>query len=532
MRAQPSDCSGDPRFTPRASAAAQDGSQLTTVPDPASERIAVTGPTLTAAAVRNDVKADDTLAADGVRRPGTTLKVRLSLIITALLTLVTIAGGIYVIRKARNDVGEEVRSTLNLTGHFLDAQLDVLRDHWTANGYAVPLFQLRQLRDIRHLSVRFYDNENRLLDSNEDQSGRRPEAPAWFTGLVRMTSLPAKSETRAVSFNGKTAGRLVMAPDPTSEIDEMWTTSGGLLKLLLLFFVLVNGLVWWAVSRALQPIDHILQALSELRSGNLSARLPRFGVPEMSRISVGFNHMAETLEHSVTENQRLTRQLLQAAETERRNLAHDLHDEIGQYVSAIHADAAAICNRGDESVRESAEAIVQGTGRIKEIVRGMLRRLRPAYLEGLGLEAALREQVAGFRQRNPQIVCVLDFASELNSLEGEVGIAVYRVVQESLTNIAVHANARSAVIEVTPFPAPTAAGVESTAPAGGQFVLVTVADDGAGFFQMSANRGLGLTGIRERVRALGGSCVIDTQPGRGTRIAVQLPRAVASDAPK
>jgi two-component system, NarL family, sensor histidine kinase UhpB len=505
MSAQPSDDSGKPVITPHAAEAAT-----------ASERI-VHGPTLTAAVE----KAEAILADDGVRRPGTTLKVRLSLIITALLTLVTIAGGIYVIRKARNDVGEEVRSTLNLTGHFLDAQLDVLRDHWTANGYAVPLFQLRELSDIRHLSVRFYDNENRLLDSNEDQGGRRPGAPAWFTGLVRMTSVPAKSETRAVSFNGKTVGRLVMAPDPTYEIDEMWTTSGGLLKLLLLFFVLVNGLVWWAVSRALQPIDHILQALSELRSGNLSARLPRFGVPEMSRISVGFNHMAETLEHSVTENQRLTRQLLQAAETERRNLAHDLHDEIGQYVSAIHAEAAAIRNRGGEPVRESAEAIVQGTGRIKEIVRGMLRRLRPAYLEGLGLEAALREQVAGFRQRNPQIVCVLDFASELNNLEGEVGIAVYRVVQESLTNIAVHANARSAVIAVTPCP--------TQAPASGQIVCVTVADDGAGFFQMSASRGLGLTGIRERVRALGGSCVIDTQPGRGTRIAVQLPRAVACE---
>jgi two-component system sensor histidine kinase UhpB len=512
MSARPSDYSGKPVITPHTAAPAE-----------ASARIQ---PTL-AVSAGNDERADVILADDRVRRPGTTLKVRLSLIITALLTLVTIAGGIYVIRKARNDVGEEVRSTLNLTGHFLDAQLDVLRDHWTARGYAVPLFQLRELRDIRHLSVRFYDDEDRLLDSNEDQSGRRPEAPAWFTGLVRMTSAPAKSEMRAVSFNGKTVGRLVIAPDPTYEIDEMWTTSGGLLKLLLLFFVLVNGLVWWAVSRALQPIDHILQALSELRSGNLSARLPRFGVPEMSRISVGFNHMAETLEHSVTENQRLTRQLLQAAETERRNLAHDLHDEIGQYVSAIHAEAAAIRNRGGESVRESAEAIVQGTGRIKEIVRGMLRRLRPAYLEGLGLEAALREQVAGFRQRNPQIVCVLDFASGLNNLEGELGIAVYRVVQESLTNIAVHANARSVVIEVTPSPAQTTAGVGSTAPAGGQFVCVTVADDGAGFFQMSTNRGLGLTGIRERVKALGGSCVIDTQPGRGTRIAVQLPRTVA-----
>jgi two-component system, NarL family, sensor histidine kinase UhpB len=459
--------------------------------------------------------------------PRTTLTLRLSLIITVLLALVTLAGGVFVVRKARNDVREEVRSTLSLTGHFLDAELDLLHDQWSANGHAVPVFQLRELKDIRHLSVRFYDNQGHLLDSNVDAAGHRPEAPGWFMALVRMTSAPASPETRPVVFNGTTVGRLVIAPDPTFEIDEMWTTSGGLLKLLLLFFVLLNGLVWWAVSRALQPIEQILQALDEVRGGDLSTRLPSFGLPEMSRISVGFNHMAEALEDSVGENQRLTRELLQAAENERRNLAHDLHDEIGQCVSAIHADAAAIRNRGSESVRESAEAIVEVTGHIKEIVRSMLRRLRPAYLEGLGLEAALREQIAGFCQRNPKIVCALSFAHELSDLQGEVGIAVYRVIQESLTNIAVHANARSATVEVMQLDAPVAAGrqTDATPPAG--LVQVVVADDGAGFFQKSANRGFGLAGIRERVKALGGTCVVDSEPGRGTKISVQLPLAVA-----
>src|SRR5271156_6361413 len=85
----------------------------------------------------------DALGDQRIVSPGTTLKLRLSLIITVLLALLTITGGVYVVRKARDDVREEVRSTLNLTGHFLDAQLDVLRDHWSAHGYAVPLFQLR-----------------------------------------------------------------------------------------------------------------------------------------------------------------------------------------------------------------------------------------------------------------------------------------------------------------------------------------------------------------------------------------------------
>jgi two-component system, NarL family, sensor histidine kinase UhpB len=470
----------------------------------------------------------DALSDEAIASPGTTLKLRLSVIITVLLALLTVTGGVYVVRKARDDVREEVRSTLNLTGHFLDAQLDVLHDHWSAHGYTMPLFQLRELRDIRHLSVKFYDNHNQLLDSNEDTSGSRPQAPGWFTALVHMTSASAASETRAVSFGGATVGRLVIAPDPTYEIDEIWSTSRGLLELLLVFFVLVNGLVWWAVSRALRPVEHIQKALGQLRRGNLSARLPNFGLPEMSRISVAFNHMAATFEQSITENQRLTRQLLKAQENERSSLARELHDEIGQCVSAIHADAVAVRNRGGETVRESAEAIVQVAGHIKDIVRSMLRRLRPAYLEGLGLEAALCEQVAGFRQRNPEVACTLNISPELADLNGEVGIAIYRLVQESLTNIAVHADARNAIIEVTASDNEPGHRQVPGVPRVGS-VRITVADDGAGFFLMSANQGFGLTGIRERVKTFGGSCSIDTHPGRGTRISVLLPRTPAAE---
>jgi len=448
------------------------------------------------------------------RWTGATLRLRVCLIITALLALLTVADGIYVIRKARDDVRDEVRSTLILTGHFLDAQLDVLRDRWVARGYAVPLFQLRNLGDVRHVDLKFYDNQGRLLDSNEDTADRRSHAPAWFTWLVHLASLPAESQTRIVSFNGATVGQLVMTPDPTYEIEEMWGTSRGLLALLALFFVVVNAAVWWAVSRALRPIEQILQALQKVREGDLAVRLPQFELPELSRIGVGFNHMAETLEQSVSENQRLTRELLNTQEKERRHLAHELHDEIAQCVSAIHADAVTIKRRGGAAVQESAEAIVQVVAQIKESVRNMLRRIRPAYLEELGLEAGVHEQVAAFRQRNPLVLCALDVQGDLGSLDEEVGVTIYRVVQESLTNIAVHANARNVSIELK---------VHCAAEVPEGRIDVTITDDGAGFFQLTTNRGLGLTGIRERTRALGGSCYIVSEPGRGTRIDVSVP---------
>jgi two-component system, NarL family, sensor histidine kinase UhpB len=459
--------------------------------------------------------------ADSLPGLGSTLKLRISLLITLLLALITVVGGVYVVHKARDDIRAEVQSTLNLTDHFLDAQLVVLQDRWSesARGLPVPLFQLRELQDIRHLSVKFYDTRGRLLDSNEDSGGRASAAPRWFSWLVRAISPPMLSQIRVVSFNQVPIGQLVIAPDPTYEMDEIWSTSSGLIELLLLFFVLVNGLVWWAVSHAMQPVEHILRAFGEIRRGNLANRLPHFGLPEMSRISIGFNHMAETLERSIAENQRLTRRLLQTQETERQNLARELHDEIGQCVSAIHADAVAIRNRGGEAVRESAQAIVNVTGSLKEIVRSMLQRLRPPDLEGLGLTARLRELVTAFEQRNPLVACTLRASGELTTLDDDVGVAVYRIIQECLTNIAVHASARHTTIDVTTTAAASAHGR----------IRVSVSDDGVGFFLMSANRGFGLTGIRERARALGGTCNIDSNPGLGTRVLVDVPLPVDAE---
>jgi two-component system, NarL family, sensor histidine kinase UhpB len=460
-----------------------------------------------------------------------TLRLRLSLLITALLALVTLAGGVYIVRKARDDTRAEVRSTLSLAGHFLDAQLAVLRERESPNTTTAPPLKLRELGDIRHLSLKLYDTEGRLLDSNESPGDRTPVAPPWFTSLVRFASPPLQPETRTVSLNGSTPiGRLVIAPDPSYEADEMWTTSRGLLGLDVLFFVLVTAVVWWAVSRAMRPVEEILQALGELRRGNLGVRLPDFGVPEMSRISVGFNHMAETLERSLLENRQLTRRLLTTQENERTSLARELHDEIGQCVSAIHADAAAIRNRGGEAVRESAEAIVEVTGQIKEMVRSMLQRLRPPVLEGVGLAPALRELLDAFQQRNPGVLCSLRTSGELENLDGEVAVAVYRVIQECLTNIARHARARHAAVEVDVPRAARGREPAMAAPAG-TAVGVRISDDGVGFLPAAVTSGFGLTGIRERVAALGGSYAITTHPGGGTRIAVELHVPAAHEEP-
>ncbi len=178
-------------------------------------------------------------------------------------------------------------------------------------------------------------------------------------------------------------------------------------------------------------------------------------------------------------------------------------------MSAIHADATVIRNRGGPEVLESAQAIVAVTGRIKNMIRSMLRRLRPPVLEGLGLEAALRELTAAFQQRNPDVTCDLKLSPVVADLDGEVAIAIYRVIQECLTNIAVHASAQRVSIRITLM--------------ADARIHLNVTDDGVGFFIVSPSQGYGLTGIRERVTVLGGRCDIDSHPGRGTQVDVEVP---------
>lgn len=440
----------------------------------------------------------------------TTLKFRLCLIITGLIAAVTLAGGAYIIRKASEDTRAEVISALNLADHFVDDEVTVARERWLTHGYSSPVFHLQELADVRHVNVAFRDPQGRTLDSNVDHDNPNPVAPDWFTSLVRYTSTPMQSQVRVIAFEGKTIGHLVISPDPTYEVDEIWTTSKNLLGLLGLFFVLLNVLVWLAVSRAMRPIERILEALGEMGRGNLATRLPSFGTPEMSRISVGFNQMAEALENSIAENRRLTLQMVRVQEEERKSIARDLHDEIGQCMSAIHADAVVIRNRGGVEVRESAEAIVAVTQRIKSMIRRMLQRLRAPVLEGLGLDAAVKELAAAFRQRNPQVACTLETCPQIEGLNGTVAVAIYRIVQECLTNVAVHAKAHHVCIEMKCDPTPAS-------------LRLIITDDGVGFFTVSPRRGYGLTGMRERVQVLGGRCDIDSNPGRGTRVCVEVP---------
>lgn len=214
------------------------------------------------------------------------------------------------------------------------------------------------------------------------------------------------------------------------------------------------------------------------------------------------------------ENRRLTRRLFNVQELERRHLSRELHDELGQWLTAIQAEAQAIHSvSGNQpgscsSCQESAQAIIDNAGQIHLVIRRILRRLRPIVLDQLGLADSLEEMVCQWRAHHPDVYCELTLEGALNDLNEVTNITLYRTVQAALTNISSHAHASQVSVSLRRKP---------------DHILLSVADNGQGMNTHLSSLGLGLLGMRERAIAAEGEFSFTSEPGQGLRIDVKLP---------
>ncbi len=442
-----------------------------------------------------------------------TLKLRLNLIITALLLVVMFAGAFLSLNNARQNAHAEVVSAENLVLYLFDTAI-LNSPELAQKKLASNSFHLQQLKHMRHLKIELIDSSGKVIDSNQISNGKafQNEAPAWFERLLNQLTNKWEPSVRKLDYQGITLGELVITPDPTYEYAEKWKQITELLTLVLVFFVLVNLMVVWAVSQALKPTAKILDALNELENGNLAARLPSFKLPELARIGEKFNRMVENLQQSILQNHKLTQELITLQEEERKNLARELHDEFGQCLTAINTDASVISKVADKKypeLKESALAISQLSRHLIEMVSGLLQKLRPGILDELGLSPALLDLVDTWKSRHKNISCEIKVSGIKEYLSEANSVAIYRLVQESLTNIAKHAEASKVEIEVFSLTQLSKEGLQ-----------IIVRDNGKGFVAEHTS-GFGLPGMRERVDGLGGNFAIKSE--RGTEIKAWIP---------
>ena len=218
------------------------------------------------------------------------------------------------------------------------------------------------------------------------------------------------------------------------------------------------------------------------------------------------------------ESAEISRQLLKGEEEERRRISRELHDETGQALMVLrfHLEMLAGDAKGEEQ-RAKVEESLEVLDRTIEGLRRIIARLSPRVLEELGLLSAIRRQAQQLSSQ-ARIKARLELPEEMAPMDHDIEVALYRAVQEALHNIAKHSQARNFAVRLQ---------------ASGGRVSLEVEDDGVGLLSRSPHqRGFGLTGMRERAAALGGSMTIHSRRGKGTVIRIALPRALHGPKPE
>jgi two-component system sensor histidine kinase UhpB len=444
------------------------------------------------------------------------LRLQLNLIITALLgVLASLVIGLQ-IDNTRRSVREEVLGA-NVVATQLLSRVDWV---YGQGGVEAMAEFLRRVSRIRANEVELYDGQGRLIYRSPPTSykaGR--EAPQWYARIVSPPVEPR--EIRVPS------GRIVLRADPSRAALDGWDDLLPMLGMVLAGFVLGNALVYALVGRALKPLHLAAQGLRDMEGGAWDTRLPELAGREGRLISQAFNRMAQSVQDSVdarrqareatqalAENRELTQLIQERIEHERGAIARELHDELGQQVTAIKSIGLAIERRAagkDAQTEESARLVTRCADEIYDSTHRLIARLRPLALDRFGLRDALQDLLSEWRLRHPQVALNLSITGALEQLGEPCSTAVYRIVQEAVTNALRHA--RASRIDVTLHTAPEA-------------LVMEIADNGQGPTTPLEARGhYGVPGMRERVQALGGSFAIEQVQAGGVRVSVRLPLA-------
>jgi two-component system sensor histidine kinase UhpB len=307
---------------------------------------------------------------------------------------------------------------------------------------------------------------------------------------------------------------------------DAWDNATQLFVLALAMLVIVNGVAFWTVGRALAPFPVIAAGLERLQRGELSYRLPPLGGFEARAMGAAFNRMAQAVEDNVQaerkardaeiqleERREMAKVVEQRIEEERRAIAHELHDEFGQSVTAIRSLAVAIatrCGTHDPEMASTAQLIADEAGRLYDAMHGLIPRLTPLSLDTVGLSEILENWERDWQRQHPSIALTVrkDLAAELGP---SVTLAVYRVLQEGVLNTLRHAHASRVDISVQ---------------ADEKRILVSVTDDGVGLRADWSRPGhFGLRGLAERVANLDGVFDVGSAAPHGVRLAAEIPLA-------
>jgi two-component system, NarL family, sensor histidine kinase UhpB len=443
------------------------------------------------------------------------LRLRINLIVGALTVLFTIGMMAVQLRNMRDSVNEEVVAANRVAAQLLN------RTVWRFAAQGTPVLKafLQSLGRVRSNDMTLFDDKGEAIYSSPPspyKAGR--DAPEWFAKLIAP-----QPSVQAFDFpDGKLEVRANASRAVLDAWDEMRQLAGAALALLLL----ANAAVFWLVGRAARPFGQITAAMNRLQGGQFDVALPPLPGREAQAIGSAFNRMvAELRGHIETErraaraeaqlhdSRELARWIDQHVEQERRLIARELHDELGQSVTAMRSLAVSIEQRvasTDATSAEAARVIADESSRLYDAMHGIIPRLAPLVLDNFGLVEALNDLVERTRRSQPGVAIDTDFELGDAPLSSELALTLYRAAQEGITNALRHGQAQQVRLSVR---------------GDANEVTLELADEGIGLPAEGWRKPghYGLRWLAERVESLQGELRVEANTPRGVRLFIRVP---------
>jgi two-component system sensor histidine kinase UhpB len=442
------------------------------------------------------------------------LRIRLIVIPASLLVIGIFAATITTLYGARDRIHSETESGVNLGSRLIEYALNDIAEA------PHPDEVLRQLREdvahVRHIKVAYLADPSQAPVEPPDSDANRA-APEWFQQWFEPARLV---QTFMVRFDGGLHGKLLMWTQPADEVNEVWLGLTFVTGLLGLLAIAMIALILLTARQTLAPLHTLVEGLDRLEHGQFDA-LAEIRVVELRRIGETFNRLARSLSRTEADNHFLIDRLMSVQESERKELARELHDEFGASLFGIRAAASCIVAAADSRDAQddaTTKDIIDRAKLISTLADGIqkqnyriLDRIRPVILNQMGLFDALRHLVDSWAAQHRDCTYELSLPAISGGFDEDVSLTSYRIIQECLTNVARHSKASAMHIALHYISDPDASRLQ-----------ILVEDDGIGL-PPGFRFGFGFLGMSERLRKLGGQLLIRNGAISGIIIEASMP---------
>src|SRR5665213_3346410 len=432
------------------------------------------------------------------------LRARLNMLLALVLMLGLAINIARLVLEAGPRVQAEDQSVIRLAREFMETLVAGLNEAPDSDARLNQIVQ--DLSRLRHVSITRGDDAADARPPVADRAGDEGESsvPAWFVALVH----PEKTAVNVpISIHGRPES-LVITSHPDDEMAEIWDGIVTQLQVGSAIAAALFLMTMMVVSRALAPLQALSQAMTNIEAGGYDTRVKPAGSPELAAICAKLNHLAAALGEAVEDKRLLAERTVSLQDVERKEIARELHDEFGPYLFALRAHASSLMRIADslepdtDALRKHGGAILEQVNALQQFNRRVLEKLRPVGLAELGLREALGALRRLWGESHPGVAIEMTVSPSLGETGETADLTIYRIVQEALTNVFRHASATSVNVTIEPATQPSAIKRDGRGSA-----RVRVRDNGSGL-RPDHRLGLGLTGRRERVLALGGTLTV------------------------